>query len=411
MLFPIKSIFGRIFLTLIPFMLLISVLYTWLVSTAFYMSEDYVLQDYLQIEYQSFLKDVEKNGDQARLPSNSYLASYWQDDPKLPKVYRRYSPGKYEVIFDESDQNFQLLVAEVPEQHKAIYLILDEQRMSTLSRYESLLDSVLYAVAGLVMIASAVIAVVIARLLAKPITDLAEDVAADWKPDKVFSGVNRADEIGTLSRVFTRMVKELQSLIDKEKSFSRHASHEIRTPLAIIRNSLSVLMLPACSEEKRQRNLKRIKNACESAEKTLDVFLSLGQKQPVLQKQECDLEFVVASTLDNYKTMLDSGCIEVSVQCSEGSIVNAPTSLLEAVVNNLIRNALSYGEGYLAITLSSNEARFRNKVSHSPNTDSRYGYGLEIVRRISESLDWEFNTTVQQNEFIASLKFKTTETT
>lgn len=54
------------------------------------------------------------------------------------------------------------------------------------------------------------------------------------------TGVQRADEVGTLARAFDDMADRLQRLVDTEKELLANVSHELRTPIARIRVALEL---------------------------------------------------------------------------------------------------------------------------------------------------------------------------
>lgn len=408
LLSPTKSFFTRIFFSLIPFAIVVSGLYTLLIASSVYTTEDHVLRDYLHGEYQRFAIQVEQEGKPISPPSTSYLHGYWQDDPKLPEDLRRYTAGYHELISEQPDQDRHLLVADIPNLKNRLYMVLMEQQFSSISQYEGVLGSILFTVAGLVIITSGILALIIARALAKPVSELAEDVSGKWQPEKQFRGFERNDEIGILSRSFTELTQELQFALDKEKSFTRHASHEMRTPLAVIRNALSVLKLPNCSPEKQQRNLHRIEQACTDAERMVDAFLCLGQERPSLINEHLSVSDLIKNALKNYEEVKNAKNLEISLNIADDITIMAPTSLLEVVVDNLLRNAINYGKDTLEIVLNDYSLIFTNRIGISSSDQNNYGYGLEIVRRICDQTGWKFTTVIDDQIFTARLQLLNT---
>lgn len=404
----IKSFSGRIFFTLIPFAVVVSALYTFLILSSIYFAEDQVLREYLKNEHVEFSLLVSKSEARPPPPSTSYLQGYWEDDPQLPKEMLHYPSGYHEWESDHTDEGQHILIADVAGIELRLYLFLNEQQFSSISRYETLLDSILYTIASLVIIASAIIATVIARLLSRPVTELANDISKEWKPGKQFSGRDREDEIGTLSRAFTELAHRLQDALDKEQSFTRHASHEMRTPLAIAKNALSVLKLPNCSPEKHVRNLKRIETACIDAERMLDVFLCLGRETSPIVNEKLPIKALIENSLEHHEQLIRERDIEISISGALDLSITAPNSLTEVAISNLIKNALNYGDDQLDITLTPDELIFANPIGTTPSDQNNYGYGLEIVRRICNFLNWTFVTTEDQHIFCARIQFKKT---
>lgn len=401
-----KSFFTRVFFTLVPFVVAVAGLYTSLLFVSIHTTEDYIFTEYLQGEYQEFEEQVETKRALIPPPSTSYLQGYWHNEPERPVWLNTYSvPGIYESEKSEVNSGLHILTAYIPSVGQQIYLVLDEQRFGSIDHHEKVLSSFLLAIAILVVAAGSIMALLMARMLSRPVRHLAEDVSAEWQSEKQFRGVNRTDEIGTLSRSFTSQAQRLQSAIENEKSFTRHASHEMRTPIAVIRNALAVLKLPDCSQEKRKRNLQRIQQSVDSAETILDVFLCLGKDDSVLPEEELSLRAIVNVYLENYKNIATARQINVVIQQNGNDTVSAPSSLVNVVINNLVRNALNYGEQSLDILIEHSGVTFTNPIGKKPESPHDYGYGLEIVQRISRLTGWSFNTKTSNHNFVASIQF------
>lgn len=408
MLFLTKSFFLRISFALIVFTIAIAGLYTDLLLTSIYALEDKLLQDYMTRELEEYTQLTQDDKKHASLPSTSYFKTYWEHDELLPDKYKNYALGFYEEFSGlDVNEDIHLLVAKVDGHDSKLFMFLNEAQFSTISRNETTLRTLIYSVAGFVIITGIITATFIARRLSKPVTELAQDATADWYPNKRFIGYDRQDEIGDLSREFTDLVQKLRLALDSEKSFSRHASHEMRTPLALIRNALSVLKLPSSSEEKRQRNLERIEQACTSAEKMMDVFLCLGQSSAELPKQSINLLNIVENSINSYREIKFAKNIDISISAEENSTINASLSLTEVLIDNLVRNALTHGYHTLEITINKNQIHFSNQIDTQQPKLNNYGYGLEIVNRVCDLMRWQYTHQITATHFNATISFET----
>jgi len=177
--FQFKSLFHRTLLTLIPFLLAVTVLYSVLINMAINNTEDHIAKRYLEREGAALINASPEFDDKKNiLLSTSYLRSYRTTDPNLPQQYKNFTLGYFEL--EDSDKH--ILVISPPESEEKIYLELNESAFSSVGKNEGIIYSVLFAVAGLVIITSLIPAVITARLISQPISDLARETQKDWQP-------------------------------------------------------------------------------------------------------------------------------------------------------------------------------------------------------------------------------------
>ena len=401
--FLTDSFRARILLTLILFTVAISLFYTSLVSTLIYEVEDRVLKQHLENEIVRFLIQAEHTGKHTPLPSTSYLQGFWQDNPALPETIKDFPLGYHEVM-DKLYHEEHVLVREVPGPNEMVYFVLQESKFSSIYEYQEGVYSLLLLIAGIVVMASVLVALVIARMWAKPVTDLAQDVSEGLNMGGVYSGYQRRDEIGVLSRAFADLVQQLKKLLVNEKSFTRYASHQMRTPLAVIRNSLSVLRLPSISEEKRQRSLQRIECACDEAERIVELFLWLGREEEVAL-EPVFIAPLLQEALANFKPLIAGQSIDIRLQGDPNVQVLALPSLVSVVLDNLLRNGISYGRDYLQVEFSTSNLCMTNPVWEEAKDVDQYGHGLEIVRRVCQRLDWQLQVSESEGVFQVCIGF------
>ena len=94
---------------------------------------------------------------------------------------------------------------------------------------------------AIALVASAIIAPLFARSLARPLTRLAHAAEAFGSGDlSVRSNIRRTDEIGSVARTFDEMADRVNALLRTQREFLANVSHELRTPLARIRVALDI---------------------------------------------------------------------------------------------------------------------------------------------------------------------------
>ncbi len=381
----------------------VTILYSALVSMAITSTEDHIAKRYLEQELNAILAQEPSSDGQFQLPNTSYLNSFHENSANLPPSYLELGPGYHEI--ENTDRH--LAIVKIPQSEKRIFLEMNEAKLSSLDQNEGIINSALLVVAGLVIITGLLMAIITARLLSKPIIDLALETKHGWRPEKPLAGAERQDEIGTLSRALSQLLQQQAQSLENEKSFTRHASHEMRTPISVIKNSSAVLNLPNCNTEKTERNTQRINDSCADLELIINTFLMLGrQSSESFEETEILLTPVVQSALKRSAHTINSKGIEIEILDPNNSSINANDALLKVALNNLIRNAAHHGHSTLHIELSSNQLIITNPVDTTQNsTPDSYGYGIEIVHRICDAQSWKLLTREEDQQYIATLIF------
>lgn len=401
MLYPTKTYFARVLYTLLPFTVVVVALYSILVFTSMTLTEDHVVNGYLDQEVerfeQSYIKDPQNTG----LPSTSYIHSYWESDTQLPPSYRSLVPGSHEL----NDERTHVRVVYLPAAGQKLYVELDESQLSSLDNHTRLLCSILWAIAGLVVIAGTLMAVIGARHLASPITLLANAVTGGWQADTPLPGHERRDEIGTLSRALTELIGRLHETLERERAFTRHASHELRTPLGVMRNSLAVLRLPQCAEDKVARNLDRLEQASSEMETMVQLFLYLGREDERLPMQAVPILPVVEACQRKYARLIESKKQSVSLEIDPQLSIDAPRSALQVLISNLMSNAIHHGDTYVALQVDAEHLKISNGVRSGGTPSPGFGYGLAITQRLSHYCGWQLSIERHAHAFTVRVDF------
>jgi len=401
LLYPTRSFFARALYTLLPFAVIVAALYSVLVWTSISVTEDHIVNSYLDREVARFQESYALAPSNTALPSTSYLHSYWGNDKSLPDGYRALALGRHEL----DDDRTHVQVIYLPAAEQPLYIALDESQLSSLDRHASVLFSILWGVAGLVIIAGALLAVIGARHLAAPVTQLADAVSRGWQSGSHLPGHERHDEIGTLSRALSELVERLHKALERERAFTRHTSHELRTPLAVMRNSLAVLRLPSCSEEKRERSLARIEQASGEMETMVQLFLYLGREDERLPLQAITLRPLLEVCVQKYAELIGSKQQRIVMRVDPQLQIDAPPNVLQVLVSNLIGNALQHGERYLEIDAQTSYLQLSNGCGSDDDSAAGFGYGLTIIERLCAYCGWSLTTSQEVERFNARVDF------
>jgi len=148
--------------------------------------------------------------------------------------------------------------------------------------------------------------------------------------------------------------EELQHLLSKEKEinqmksrFVSMASHEFRTPLATVLSSASLIeKYPESSQQdKRERHVKKIRNAVENLTNILNDFLSLGK----LEEGQIDPKFEVIplesfcnELIEEMSLILKSGQEIIFNYSLDTETFKTEPRFLQNSLVNIISNAIKY---------------------------------------------------------------------
>lgn len=403
MQYPTKSFSASILATLLPFIILVSIFYSLLIFGSIRLTEDHFIISYLEREI-ALVEQHFESAESFQLPTTSYLEGFLGRDNTLPEICQNkpvgynqnHISGRHVMLRDIVNSDLQLC------------LVLDESMFISIKQHEEILAPILYIVGGLVLIASSLVAILIARRIAHPINQLAGDVTSETIDATRFYGLDRTDEVGQLSRSLSELVQQLQHAIEREKSFTRHTSHELRTPIAVIRNALAVLRLAHENPEKRQRNFERIETACGDMENMVTLFLCLGRENKQQHTEAVPLQPVITRYLEKYQQVIRGHGTQVNLHGDPDAHVPASGPLLDILINNLLRNALSHGEREVTIAFNNERLQVTNPIRLTEQQEENgFGYGLDIIQRICEYADWQMTITrnAEDNTFCARIDF------
>jgi len=237
-------------------------------------------------------------------------------------------------------------------------------------------------------------------------------------------------ELGSFSYIrdieleFNHMAQRIEDLVGDVKLLSSAVSHDLRTPLARIRFGIDTLQEEDDPDLRRKFEAKVSDNVDEmtSLIETLLAYSRLDQTMLELKKEEIDLPELISQCIEKN----DSESTDVTFYNSVVELkIIADKNYLTIMINNLLQNAIKYGNGELMIQLfSENEivtllvedngggvdSDMRERVflpfirgNQASKQDDGHGVGLAIVKRI---VQWhKGNISVGSSETLTGAKF------
>jgi two-component system sensor histidine kinase ChvG len=238
------------------------------------------------------------------------------------------------------------------------------------------------AVAGLVILVTALLSWLLAGTIAGPMRRLAvsaERVRKNIKNrEQIPDYSHRSDEIGHLSRAFRDMTNALYLRLDAIESFAADVSHELKNPLTSLRSAASLLPSIKLDSDRQKlvdiinhdvRRLDRLISDIADASR-LDAELARETARPVnlasLLYTLCDItrESRIASGLTIVLNV--QGCTSAEdYGRSKDYIVNGHDSRLSQVIVNLLDNAMSFSPKNGTIYVTARPVDTKNEIEIS----------------------------------------------
>jgi two-component system, OmpR family, sensor histidine kinase ChvG len=199
----------------------------------------------------------------------------------------------------------------------------------------------LLRLAALAIAASAIITIVLAFTISRPLVRLtraAERIAAGDRGRVVAPGRDRRDEIGQLARAFDRMATELDRRAAASRDLAADASHELRAPLSGIRGAAELLRDGAADDpEARRRFLAMILDDAERLDRLVGSLLELARAEAGAAPEPLDYPALVAACAERVR----GARVVVDYRATRTTVVGRRAALASAI-DNLLANAAAH---------------------------------------------------------------------
>ncbi len=142
-----------------------------------------------------------------------------------------------------------------------------------------------------------------------------------------------------------RSIKKQLDLSKSQNNFMLSVTHELKTPLAGNKLYLQTLLKRKLSEEKQQEILHKAIEENIRLETMIDNVLyatRIDNKKFQLHKEKFYLYPILDQLKNRYNKVNEN--VEIQIECKENIELFADPFLIEIVLNNLMENALKYGD-------------------------------------------------------------------
>jgi signal transduction histidine kinase len=206
------------------------------------------------------------------------------------------------------------------------------------------------ALAALAMLAGALGAVLLARLLTRPLMDMAAAVTAVGQGNlEVVLPVRGDDEVAGLSRLFNQMTARLREHNQFKADLLHTLTHELNTPLMGLSSHLEIMKeTPAAVQASLSQTaammLAAVQRMSEALKNTLQLFSAEHGARKSRSRQLVDAAGMLAEVCRLFAPMAAAKRVALDPPQlpAGGAKLRSDSELLRQILNNLLSNALKY---------------------------------------------------------------------
>lgn len=333
---------------------------------------------------------------------NTYIVHGGDGRTVLPVYLRELPVGFHEIPIDDTDLHVGVRTYENMRFYVVYDVTYNEERLRKFGWW------LVFGVFATAVVSSA-LGYWTAGLLVQPVNELAYRVE-HLGPDRPVTPLAQeyADqEVRRLASAFDGYLVKVASFIQREQEFTANVSHELRTPLTAIRTGCELLLQePRLTDLMRQR-IETIDRAAARLTETARSLLFLARGDEPSMLEEISIQECVTEAAEPMLAVLARKGIAFENTVDPAAVLRADRAALFLVVDNLLRNAVSYtergfvrigyrdgclliedtGPGIEAAKLSRIGERFY-RGGRPPTANDGLGLGLAIVNRICERFGW-----------------------
>jgi len=325
---------------------------------------------------------------------------------------------------DEDDDDDEGDDDRKPTEQQPLTLAVARDSTAILSQLRFLRWLLFFASAAVILL-SVLVAALTVRQGLRPLTAIADEIAAVREND-LATRVGNEDVPGELLPIKDRLNELLCRLEDafkRERRFTADVAHELRTPLAGIRSTLEVTLTRIRDVNEYQASLSECLAISKNMQRMMDNLLTLARldtQQITFRRVRIELAELVSSCWLSFSDRaLERQIIFENSVPLEMTFESDPDNL-SMVMSNILDNAVEYADkgGHIWLTarrtndsieitisntgckLTSEKATqvfdgfWRGDVSRA-NTGDHFGLGLSLVQRIVRALGGSVTAELQ----------------
>ncbi|MCZ2721009.1 HAMP domain-containing sensor histidine kinase [Marinomonas sp. 15G1-11] len=360
--------------------------------------EEYLIYPQLSFELNRFVKS-QQNIDISP-PGMSFY-----NESTIPTSLKHFQPQNNLQETEIEGKEVTLIVANINGQK---YMVIDNK--SIFEDLESAIEIILILASFFSILSAWLFSKLSTRSVIAPLSIMVKEIESD--AERLHFSITSTDEIGTLARAIEERNARLQDFLERERVFSSDTSHELRTPLTVILGATEVLLANLTGQPKLLNTVNRIKRTTIETTEQVSALLLLSRSPERLSYSTVQIERLIQEQRHQCEYLLESKPVSFNVHIQDTVEIRSQPELISVVLRNLFKNACQHTEqGSISVQLCKDKLIIEDTGSgigsdsqvllfdRSNNASSQtgYGFGLSIVKRIIDQLHWniQFETPHQ----------------
>ena len=254
--------------------------------------------------------------------------------------------------------------------------------------------------------------------LVRPLSVLAQDIA-ELRPERRRQQV-RVDKRGStelevIAGALNDYLQRNEHFVERERAFISTASHELRTPIAVISGAAELALEQPGLPERARQQLQRVRSTAAGVEQLIQLLLVLARDPAKLaaMSELMALDELLPEIAEDHRHLAKGKELElVLVELAPCQIL-APMAVVQAVVGNLLRNAIENSDrGVVRLCVSADAVLTIEDPGHgmSPEEVAQVyarmtkgernpgaGIGLDLIARLCDHLGWQLEIHSQRD--------------
>jgi len=406
-----ESIENKVFFIFGTFTLVLALIYSAFSIMVAYVVEDKVLENILAQEA-SYIERAYHHNREIVQPRMDYMTLYLSRESLPKEIADSFKDNSNSAeIFTQSRKHYHVRVLYFSE-HNSPILIAEVSSLLIVTNISKRILILFILIFVMALIVSIWLAYRIAKKTTKPLLILTKEVMEQKSQaaPAEFSSRYSKDEIGYLANTIEETLNQLKHLNKREIDFTRDVSHELRTPLTVIKNTLALVEMRAWTQEDGEQ----LKHSVSRMEMIVATLLALAREESI-KIETFNIRLLLEESILAVEHKLSENKFKINLICPNQFFVIGNENLFLLLVGNLIENAIYHAEEQeLTIELSNNRLVFSNPYTRDfsnqnitditnqkiKKTSSKgIGQGLFLVKRIVESISWDFDISLSNGYF------------
>ncbi|MBQ8436495.1 MAG: sensor histidine kinase N-terminal domain-containing protein [Alphaproteobacteria bacterium] len=192
----------------------------------------------------------------------------------------------------------------------------------------------------------------------RPLNKLAKNLQN--RHDSDLSPLNETDipsEIKPLTRAVNHLLKKIDGMITRERSFIADAAHELRSPLTALKVQLEVAEMTADKPHALSDSFRKLEQGIARSSRLVEQLLILSRIESgeVFEPEILNWQQLIQQIIDEYKSEISAKQINIQNKFTKAAFLTQGNAfLISLMLRNLVDNAVKYSPNGAKIEIKLN---------------------------------------------------------